>query len=62
MARAKRSTRKSHLLPVLSKRKEINTKNIGFTLKIDEKVLREIEAIQEDTIKAAMENGKFSLK
>ena len=62
MASSKQSTKKSHLLPVLTKRVEFNTKEIGFTLKVDEKVLREIDSIQEKNIKAAIENGKFSLK
>ena len=62
MAKSRRSTRKSYLLRPSSKRKEFDTKTIGITLKVDEKVLREIESIQEKNIKAAIEIGKFSLK
>ena len=35
-------------------------KRIGFTLKIDEQTLREIDEIHEENIKAAQDSKKFS--
>lgn len=41
-------------------KKQFNTEKIGFTLKIDEQTLREIDELHEETIKAAQDNKKFS--
>jgi Cu/Ag efflux protein CusF len=39
---------------------KFNAEEIGFTLKTDDKTLREIEAIQEETVKATQSIKKFA--
>ena len=41
-------------------KKQFNAEEIGFTLKIDEQTLREIDEIHEKNIKAAQASKKFS--
>lgn len=41
-------------------RKTIPASEVGVTLTISEKALKELERIQEETIKAAQEDQKFS--
>ena len=41
-------------------KRQFNAEEIGFTLKIDEQTLREIDEIHEENIKAAQDSKKFS--
>ena len=41
-------------------KKQFDAEEIGFTLKIDEQTLREIDEIHEENIKAAQDSKKFS--
>ena len=43
-----------------SKRPTISASDVGVTLRISDKTLKEIEQIQEENIKAAQEDQKFS--
>lgn len=43
-----------------SKRKTISAREVGVTLTISEKALKKLDQIQEETIKAAQEDQKFS--
>lgn len=43
-----------------SKRKTIPAKDVGVSLTISKKALKEVDRIQEETIKAAREVQKFS--
>ena len=43
-----------------AKRPTIPASDVGVTLKISEKALRKLDQIQEETIKAAQEDQKFS--
>ena len=43
-----------------SSRVKFKAEEIGFTLKTDDKTLREIEAIQEETVKATQSIRKFA--
>ena len=44
----------------VSERKTISASKVGVTLRISDKTLRELDRIQEETIKAAQEDQKFS--
>ena len=43
-----------------SNRKTISAREVGVTLTISEKALKQLDQIQEETIKAAQEDQKFS--
>jgi hypothetical protein len=47
-------------VPASSDRQTFSTEEIGFTLKSDEKTLREIDEINEEAIKAAQAIKKFA--
>jgi hypothetical protein len=47
-------------VPASSDRPAFSTEEIGFTLKSDEKTLREIDEINEEAVKAAQANKKFA--
>ena len=44
----------------VSERTTIPASDVGVTLRISDEALRELDQIQEETIKAAQENQKFS--
>ncbi len=44
----------------VSERTTIPASDVGVTLKISDKVLRELDQIQEESVKAAQEDQKFS--
>ena len=44
----------------VSERTTILASDVGVTLRISDKALRELDQIQEETIKAAQEDQKFS--
>ncbi len=44
----------------VSERTTISASDVGVTLRISDKALRKLDQIQEETIKAAQEDQKFS--
>ena len=57
---APRSARASREATDVSERTTIPASDVGVTLRISDKALRELDQIQEETIKAAQEDQKFS--
>ena len=45
-----------------SRRKTIPASEVGFTLTISEKAMKEIDRIEEEAIKAAQEDQKFAFR
>lgn len=58
--RKPRSATSSREATSVSERKVIPASDVGVTLRISDKALRELDKIQEEPIKAAQEGQKFS--